>query len=314
MNESSNPSNWERQVLEKLVLATVTEQRRARRWRIFFRFLWLAFLLLLALPLFSGLGGKADGLPGKRHTALLDLAGTIDTDHDTAHRMIDGLQAAFKDSNTQGIIIRANSPGGSPVLSGMVNDEIRRLKRQQPKMPVYVVVEEMCASGCYYIAAAADKIYVDKASVIGSIGVISDGFGFTGLMDKLGVDRRLTTAGKNKALGDPFSPVKPDQQAYRQQLVNDIHQQFIKVVRDGRGARLKDDPDLFSGLFWIGEKAIPLGLADGYGTVESVARDVIKAENTVDFTPRDNFADRLGKRFGVSLAAGVKDIFSPRLY
>jgi protease-4 len=238
----------------------------------------------------------------------------IARENNTASKLIQGLSDAYGDKNTRGIIIHANSPGGSPVLSGMVYDEIMKQKKLHPAIPVVVVVEEMCASGCYYIAAAADRIFVDKASIIGSIGVISDGFGFTGLMDKLGVERRVRTSGENKAMGDPFSPVNPRQEQIRQQLLDDIHQQFIQAVRKGRGQRLKETPDMFSGLIWLGEKSIPLGLADGYGTVPSVAHDVIKADKIVDFTPQDDLGSRFARRLGVEFAGGVSSLFNARFF
>lgn len=311
---SENP-NWERTLLEQLATAALLEQRRSRRWKIFFRLAWLGLALLIAATLFwRGADKPSDGLSAGGHTAVLQLQGVIDTDNNSADKLIQGLSDAYKDKNTKGIIISANSPGGSPVLSGMVYDEIVRQKKLHPGIPVDVVVEEMCASGCYYIAAAADKIFVDKASIVGSIGVISDGFGFTGLMDKLGVERRVKTAGENKAMGDPFSPVNPKQEIIRQQLLDDIHQQFIKAVRNGRGQRLKETPDMFSGLIWLGEKSIPLGLTDGYGTVASVARDVIKADKTVDFTPQDDLSSRFARRLGVEFGGGIKSIFDARFF
>lgn len=312
-----NDPNWERSVLERVALAAVTEQRRARRWQIFFRFVWLS---LIAVLVFSSLfGTKPEHLASSinGHTALIRLEGAISSENQTADYLIEGLDSAYQDSNTKGIIIQANSPGGSPVLSGRVFDEIRRQRQKHPEIPVHVVVEEVCASGCYYIASAADKIFVDKASIIGSIGVLSDGFGFTEAMAKLGVERRLQTAGNNKALGDPFSPSKESDQQWRQQLLNGIHNQFIQAVKQGRGQRLRNDPDLFSGLVWLGEQSIPLGLADGYGSVQSVAREVIKAEEVVGFSPRGDLADRFAKRFGVEFSSGVhsylNQLFSPQL-
>lgn len=296
---------WERQVLEKLALASVTEQRRSRQWKLFFRLAWLVLAILLVVGILRQKDDGETGLTNGEHAALLNLSGEISTENHTAERMIKGLQKAFKNSGTQAVIIRANSPGGSPVLSGMVNDEIRRLKTEQPNIPVYVVVEEVCASGCYYIASAADKIFVDKASIVGSIGVLSDGFGFSGAMEKLGIDRRLMTAGSHKAMADPFSPRKPEDEAIRQALLNDIHRQFIDAVKAGRGKRLKDDPAIFSGLYWLGEKSIPLGLVDGYGTVDSVARDLVKTEHVQDITPGEDFIDRFAKRFGVGLSLGL---------
>ncbi|MBP7581575.1 MAG: S49 family peptidase [Vogesella sp.] len=298
---------WERQLIEKLATASLTEQRRARRWKIFFRLTWLAvlagFIGLMFVDMESRNNSKAMGQP---HTAVVSLDGAIDSESNVTAKMLDGLNAAYEDSNTRGIIIRANSPGGSPALSGMANDEILRLKKLHPKVPVYMVVEEACASGCYYIAAAADRIYVDKASIVGSIGVISDGFGFDKAMDKLGIERRLATAGSNKGMGDPFSPKNPQQEAIRQGLLDEIHGQFIAVVKQGRGKRLADDPDLFSGRVWLGSSSIKLGLADGLGSVGSVARDVIKAEELVDFTPDDDLASRVARRIGVSFSGGVR--------
>jgi protease-4 len=301
------PVGWERDVLERLMFATLREQRDARRWRIFFRMIWLLLFILLVAGVWAG--GKTDktGLAA-RHTAVVNLRGVIDDEGDASAEKINGsLDAAFRDSASAGVILRVNSPGGSPVQAGMINDEIRRLKAAYPDKPFYVVVEEMCASGGYYAAASADRIFVDKASIVGSIGVLSDGFGFTGAMEKLGIERRLQTAGRNKGIGDPFSPLPDEQKAHLQSMLDDIHQQFIKVVRDGRGTRLHETPDLFSGLFWTGEQSIALGLADDYGTVQSVARDVVKAEEVVDFTERQSLGERLARRFGseVGRSAGA---------
>lgn len=310
----SEHPNWERELLQKLASASLVEQRRSRQWKIFFRLIWLAIFGFIVVNLFMRGGEKAASGLGGGHTAVIALDGAISSDNDSANKLIAGLNDAYGDGNTRGIIIAANSPGGSPALSGMAYDEIRRLKKLHPAIPVYVVVSEVCASGCYYIASAADKIYVDKASVIGSIGVLSDGFGFTGAMEKLGIERRLKTAGENKAMGDPFSPLNPKHEAIRQQLLDDIHQQFIQAVKAGRGARLKDNPQLFSGMVWLGEKGIPLGLADGYGTVQSVARDIVKAEKTVDYTQQDDISSRVARRFGVEFAGGVKSLFNTQLF
>jgi protease-4 len=214
------------------------------------------------------------------------------------------MRQAFEDEGSQAVVLLINSPGGSPVQAGMINDEIKRLKALHQK-PVYAVVEETCASAAYYIAAGADKIFVDKASIVGSIGVLMDGFGFTGLMDKVGVERRLMTAGENKGFVDPFSTPTKQQKAHAQHMLDQIHQQFIAVVREGRGDRLKDAPEIFSGLFWSGQQAIELGLADGYGTLDSVARDVVKAEDIVDYTRQDNVAERLAKRFGAAMGEAM---------
>jgi protease-4 len=303
---SDQNSNWERDVLEKLALSALQEQRRTRHWGIFFKTMTLGFMFLL-LFMFLGWIGKNDvDLVKGKHTALVDLQGVISSSSEaSADNIISSLQDAFKDKNTKGVILRINSPGGSPVQAGEINDEIYRLRAKYPQIPLYVVVDDICASGGYYVAAAADKIYVDKASLIGSIGVLMDGFGFTGTMAKLGVERRLITAGVNKGFLDPYSPLNPEQKAYAKQMVEEIHQQFIAVVRKGRGKRLKETPDTFSGLVWNGQRGVEMGLADGYGTVESVARDVIKASDIVDYTVKQNFADRLAKRFGVGVMSAL---------
>jgi len=237
---------------------------------------------------------------------MVEIKGVISADSlASADNITTGLQEAFKDKDALGVILRINSPGGSPVQAGYVNDEIKRLRKLHPNVPLYAVVEDICASGGYYIAAAADKIYVDKASLVGSIGVLMDGFGFTGTMEKLGIDRRLLTAGQNKGFLDPFSPINETQKEYAQHMLNDIHQQFIKVVRDGRGNRLKESPDMFSGLIWTGAQSIDLGLADAMGSVDYVAREVIKAEDIVDYTPRENIAERFAKRFGAAMAEAL---------
>lgn len=302
MSEQNN--NWERSVLEKLAYSALQEQRRSRRWGIFFKTLTLGYLFVVLFLIMGWIGHGDAGLVTGKHTALVELEGVIAANNQaSADNLIASLQAAFKDRGTQGVILRINSPGGSPVQSGYVNDEIRRLRAIYPKIPLYVVVQDICASGGYYIAAAADKIYVNKASIVGSIGVLMDGFGFTGTMEKLGVERRLLTAGENKGFMDPFSPRNPKHEAFTKLMLEEIHQQFISVVRQGRGKRLKESPEIFSGLFWSGQKSIELGLADEIGSMESVARDVIKAENIVDFTTREGFADRLAKRFGAGVAS-----------
>ena len=301
MSEEIN--NWERGVLEKLAMSAIQEQRRARRWGILFKALTFGYLFIVLFLIMGWVGTGESALSGK-HTALIELEGVIAANSTAnADNLIASLQAAFKDKGTQGIIMRINSPGGSPVQSGLVNDEIRRLRVLHPEIPLYVVVQDICASGGYFIAAAADKIYVNKASIVGSIGVLMDGFGFTGTMNKLGVERRLLTAGTNKGFMDPFSPRNPKHEAFTKLMLEEIHQQFISVVKEGRGKRLKDTPEVFSGLFWSGQKSIELGLADELGSMESVARDVIKSENIVDFTTRDGFADRLAKKFGAGVAS-----------
>jgi len=308
VSETNDPQ-WERKIIEKLALDALAEQRNRRRWGIFFKalgFIYLTVVLVLAVDW----GGERLG-DGNRHTALIDLSGVINAKgNGSAEHVTAALQSAFEDKGTVGVILRINSPGGSPVQAGIINDEMRRLRAKYPAIPLYVVVEDVCASGGYYVAAAADKIYVDKASVVGSIGVLMDGFGFTGAMEKLGVERRLLTAGQNKGFLDPFSPMNPQQKAYAQDMLEEVHRQFIDVVRQGRGKRLKETPDMFSGLMWTGAKSIELGLADGYGTVDSVARDVIKAEDIRDYTVKENFAERISKQIGAQIAEGAVNTLS----
>ena len=303
MENAPNPANWERTVLEKLATEALSEQKRARRSRTIVSLLWLAFLAMVFFALMGWLGNKRDASSMEKHTALIELKGVIAADSKASgDKVISALQAAFKDKNTVGVVLRINSPGGSPVQAGYINDEIKRLRIKYKDIPLYVVVQDICASGGYYIAVAADKIFVDKASIVGSIGVLMDGFGFTGAMDKLGVERRLITAGANKGFLDPFSPVNPEQRKYAQQMVGEIHQQFIGVVKQGRGKRLKETPDMFSGLVWSGERSIELGLADGLGSLDSVARDVVKAEQIVDFTADESFSEQFARRFGTTAA------------
>ena len=303
MSEPEKPAqaNWERQVLEKLALSALQEQRRTRHWGIFFKSLGFIYLFVV-LFLAAGWFKSGDVSLPKAHTALIDLQGVISADATNADAVISSLQDAFDDNKTRGVILRINSPGGSPVQAGQIYDEIKRLRAKHPEIPLHAVVDDICASGGYYVAAAADNIYVDKASIVGSIGVLMDGFGFTKTMEKLGVERRLLTAGENKGFLDPFSPVDDEQQQYAKKMLEEIHDQFIGVVKEGRGKRLKDTPELFSGLVWSGEASIELGLADGLGSVESVARDVIKAEEVVDFTYRPGFAERLASRLGTAMA------------
>jgi len=303
MTEPTPPS-WERATLEKVALRALEEQRRARQWSILFRLLWftLVFLVVAAALGWIGGGSKEPARTGK-HTALVELKGVIGVEsRASADKMIAALGNAFKDRNTQGVVLRINSPGGSPVQSGYINDEIRRLRAKHPEIPLHVVVQDLCASGGYYVAVAADRIFVDKASLVGSIGVIMGGFGFTGAMDKLGVERRSYTAGENKDFLDPFAPENPAHREHAKRMLGEIHEQFIKVVRQGRGKRLKESPEIFSGLVWTGERAVELGLADGFGSLESVARDVIKAEHVVDYTPEDNYLEQLSKRLGANAA------------
>ncbi len=309
-----NPENkdpqWERQLLEKFAFAALKEQRAKRRWGIFFKLAFLCYLVaVLAMVGNWGMTEKkpADG----KHTALINLRGSIDAEGDNSADKINGaLQSAFEDKGTAGIVLRINSPGGSPVQAGIVHDEIRRLRGKYPDIPLYVVVEDMCASGGYYIAAAADKIFVDKASIVGSIGVLMSGFGFTGAMDKLGVERRLLTAGNNKGFLDPFSPQDERQNEHAHVLLDEVHKQFVEIVRKGRGARLKENEAMFSGLMWTGSQSIQMGLADDFGTVDSVARDLIKAEDILDYSVKENIAERFAKRLGAEMGQG----FAARLF
>jgi protease IV len=302
MNETTSNPNWERQVLEKLASGALQEQRRARRWGIFFKLLTFLYLLVV-LAGFMGWLHRGGAITSGKHTALVELRGVIAEDSEAAaDRITDGLRRAFKDKGTQGVILRINSPGGSPVQAGQINDEIHRLRKEYPKIPLYAVVDDICASGGYYVAVAADKIFVDKASLIGSIGVLMNGFGFTGTMEKLGIERRLVTAGQNKGFLDPFSPRNPDHESFAREMIGEIHQQFIRVVKEGRGKRLKETDKMFSGLIWNGEKGIQMGLADALGSADSVAREVIKAEDIVDFSAHESLPERLAKRFGAGAA------------
>ncbi|MFZ4479015.1 MAG: S49 family peptidase [Rhodoferax sp.] len=301
--QPSDSPGWERATLEKLAFAALTEQRLARRWRNFVRLAWLAFLVLVAWIALSRNGSPSDRLAP--HTALVELKGEIASGAEaSAELIVAALRSAFEDQGAQAVVLLISSPGGSPVQAGIINDEIKRLKAKHKK-PLYVVVEESCASAAYYIAVAADRIFVDKASIVGSIGVLMDGFGFTGLMDKLGVERRLMTAGENKGFLDPFSPQTERQRAFAQTMLDQIHKQFIDVVKAGRGDRLKESPETFSGLFWTGQQAIELGLADQLGNLDFVAREVVKAEEIVDYTRRENVAERLVKRFGAAIGEGA---------
>lgn len=302
-NDESGGLGWERATLEKLAFATLNEQRSARRWRTFVRLSWLVFFVALVWFGFHQAEGSQN--IATPHTAVVEIKGEIASGADaSAELILSSVRAAFEDDGAKAIVLLINSPGGSPVQAGIINDEIRRLKALHKK-PVYAVVEESCASAAYYIAVSADKIYVDKASIVGSIGVLMDGFGFTGLMEKLGIERRLMTAGENKGFLDPFSPQTERQRAYAQTMLDEIHQQFIDAVKTGRGDRLKENSETFSGLFWSGQQAIELGLADQLGSVDYVAREVVKAEEIIDYTRRDNVAERLVKRFGAAMGSAA---------
>lgn len=314
MNEPQIPDTpdkdkWQQDVLTKLVFASLNEQRRARRWSIFFKAVFAGYLFLLLFVMMSTGTGDHRKLKHGKHTALVEVKGVISSSTDaSADLIISGLRDAFEDKNTAGVILRINSPGGSPVQAGYINDEIKRLRGKYPDIKVYAVIADICASGGYYIAAAADEIYADKASMVGSIGVLMNGFGFVDSLKKLGVERRLYTAGEHKGFLDPFSPQDEDEVKHVKGLLTNIHQQFIEVVKTGRGDKIKDDKKLFSGLIWTGEESVKLGLVDGLASSSKIARDVIKAENIVDFTPRPNYWEKFADRLGASVAntlAGV---------
>ncbi|MGJ0516174.1 MAG: signal peptide peptidase SppA [Methylomicrobium sp.] len=313
---SANPAGetgWERTVIEKVALAAIEEQAKARRWGIIFKSATLLYLIaVLAIVALPGLKKDLGGDDGKDHTAVIDVIGIIAEDKAAnADSIIKSLRKAVKDEHTKGVILHANSPGGSPVQSHYVYEEIRKIKKEYPKTPIYAVVGDICASGCYYIASASDKIFVSQASLVGSIGVIMDGFGFVDTMEKFGIERRVLTAGAHKAMLDPFSPRKDDETQFMQRLLEQVHQQFIKAVKDGRGDRLKDSPDLFSGLVWTGEEGIKLGIADAYGSDDSVAKNVIGAKKRVDFTEQESVLDRvagkLGSSFGHAIGSVIKN-------
>lgn len=302
----TNKEGWEKEVIEKIALAAVTEQRRARRWGVFFKgllFFYLFSLLLIGLyPRFEK--GLSDS--SKSHTAVIDISGMIAENQDaSASAIIEGLRNAVEDKGTKGIILHLNTPGGTPVQAAYVYDEIRRTKEKNPELPIYAVVSDICASGCYYIAAAADEIYVSQASIIGSIGVLMESFGFVDMMDKLGVERRLLIAGSHKAILDPFSPANVEEMKHMQTLLDQVHQQFIEAVRQGRGDRLKETQDMFSGLVWTGADSLKLGLADGLGNDDYVAREIIGEKNLVNFTYQERLFDRLAGKLGASFGQAI---------
>ena len=296
---------WEREALRSLMSQMLAEQRSARRWKMFFRLMWL---LLAGVVVWSLVSYNAPVVsPSLPHTAMVAIKGEIGDGTDaSAENIMAAMRSALEDEGSRALVLVINSPGGSPVQAGLMYDEIRRLRKLHGK-PIYAVVEESCASAAYYLASAADKIFVDKASIVGSIGVLMDGFGFTGLMDKLGVERRLMTAGENKGFMDPFSPQTAKQRTHAQAMLDQIHEQFITAVRQGRGDRLKETPDMFSGLFWTGEQAVEMGLADGLSSLDGVAREVVQAADVIDYTRYENMAERLAKRFGAAMGeASVK--------
>jgi protease-4 len=293
---------WARQTLSQLLAANLNEQKTARRWKVGLRTAWLVLLAVVFWQVFSL--NSPTSHPSMPHTAMVSIVGEIGSETEaSAENVMSSMRLALEDSGSQALVLLINSPGGSPVQAGLINDEIVRLRALHNK-PIYAVVEETCASAAYYIAAAADQIYVDKASIVGSIGVLMDGFGFTELMDKLGVERRLMTAGANKGFLDPFSPQTEPQRKHAQAMLDQIHMQFIAVVKKGRGDRLKETPEMFSGLFWSGQQAVDLGLADSLGSLDGVAREVVKAPDVIDYTQRENVAERLVKRFGAAMGEG----------
>jgi protease IV len=298
-----NDQQWERSVLEKVALASVIEQRRTRRWNIFFKLLLLTYIIFISSLAMSPMSDVSTLSKGP-HTAMVDVKGIIVSGGEAdAESIIKSLKNAVKDPNTKGIVLRVNSPGGSPVQSSYVYEAIRELKNTHPTLPIYAVVEDLCASGCYFIASAADKIFVNQSSIVGSIGVVMNGFGFTDTMKSLGVERRLYTAGEHKGFLDPFSNVKPAEKAHVQGMLNDIHTEFIKSVKSGRGERLAENPDLFSGLVWAGSESIELGLTDAIGDVRSVAKNEIGEEKIVDFTAQQPFLEKLAKSMGAATAS-----------
>ena len=314
-NKPNQEAGWERKIIEKLALAAVTEQRRARRWSVFFKSLIFIYLFaIFGMAIYPKIKQNI-GVDSKYHTAVIDVVGVIAEDKDAnATDIIESLRDAVKDTNTKGIILHSNSPGGSPVQSAYIYEEIRKIKKERPDLPVYAVVSDMCASGCYYIASASDKIFVNQSSLIGSIGVLMDGFGFVDIMQKMGVERRLLTAGAHKAMLDPFSPPKEDETKYMQGLLDEVHQQFISAVKAGRGDRLKETPDMFSGLVWTGEAGVKIGVADGFGNDDYVAKEIIGAETLVDFTQQGSLLEKISGKLGASFGHAIGSLIqSPSL-
>ncbi|MDH4273586.1 MAG: S49 family peptidase [Gammaproteobacteria bacterium] len=290
---------WERDLVNRLAFASLNEQRRARRWSVFFKSLFSIYVLVILIAIFASPQGE---ISLGKHTAVIEINGVIsDNDRASADHIVGGLRDALKDKNTKGVVLRINSPGGSAVQAGYVYDEIKRLRKLHPTVPIYAVVTDLCASAAYYIASATDMIYVDKASLIGSIGVLMDGYGFVDTIKKLGVERRLMTAGENKGFLDPFSPMKPAAKEHMQMILDSVHKQFINAVKNGRGKRLQENPKLFSGLIWTGEQGVALGLADAFGSTGFVAREVIGAEDIADFTEHENLMDRFAQRVGAAM-------------
>lgn len=305
---------WQREVITRLAYSALNEQRRARRWNIFFKVLLFGYLFTILLLIY--MPAERGAVTAGRHTAMVSVDGVIAADSAAgADALVTGLRRAFEDKNAAGVILRINSPGGSPVQAGYVNDEIRRLRALHPDKPVYAVITDMAASGGYYIAVAADRIYADKASIVGSIGVVMNSFGFTEAMDKLGVQRRLYTAGESKGFLDPFSPVREEEVRHVSRMLETIHRQFIDVVKQGRGDRLKETDNLFSGLVWTGEESLELGLVDELGSSSHVAREVIGAERIVDYTPKPGYLEQFTERLGMAMAKVLyRGVGTPGLY
>lgn len=304
-NPVPNDPKWQQDVLTKLLFASLDEQKRTRKWNTIFKILLLGYLLLVLLVMLAPAASKS-AIPSGPHTALIEIKGVISADNEaSADNIVTSLRRAFDNEDAKAIILRINSPGGSPVQAGYVNDEIKRLRKLHKDKKVYAVITDLCASGGYYIASAADEIYADKGSLVGSIGVIMNGFGFVDTMKKLGVERRLYTAGEHKGFLDPFSPEKKSEVQHVESMLAQIHKQFIDVVRAGRGDRLKEDKNMFSGYIWTGEEAKRLGLVDALGSSSYVAREVVKAEDLVNYTTRPGLLEQLVDRFGVKVASTV---------
>jgi protease-4 len=304
---------WQQDLINRLAFASINEQRRTRRWGILFKTLIFVYLFSI-LFLYRPGAWQVDNLAARSHTALVELDGVIGADTmASADMIITGLRDAFEAKHVKGVILRINSPGGSPVQAGYINDEIRRLRAEHADIPLYAVVTDICASGGYYVAAAADEIYADKASIVGSIGVRMDSFGFVGAMEKLGIERRLLTAGEHKGFLDPFQEAREADVAHIQGLLDNIHTQFIEIVREGRKDRLADNPDIFSGLVWTGEQGVTLGLVDGLASSSQVARDLIGAEHIVNYTPQPDFLQRFSEQFGVAMAKALTKVAGPNL-
>jgi protease-4 len=311
-SKTPDQDKWHRDVVNKLAFAAVNEQRRARRWSIFYKGLLALYLVAVFVVYLPADWFSLESI-SEKHTALVELKGPIsDSSEASADNVIGGLRDAFEDENTAGVIIRANSPGGSPVQSAYIFSEINRLRELYPDIPVYGVVTDVCASGCYYAISAANDIYVDKASIVGSIGVRMDSFGFVDTMEKLGVERRLYTSGESKGFLDPFLPSKESDRLHVSKLLGGIHEQFIAAVKEGRGDRLKEDPDLFTGLVWTGEESVEMGMADAFGSSSYVAREIIGEEEIVDFTQEPDLLDRITDRIGVAMVKAMGGMVTSR--